>query len=104
MQENTTLYRTGLSLAGGVIIGSFGLLAGALWALASGADVLIVALIVGAVMAVWGAICVQLTPTGGVIMENKTTVNYAVVALHGWLTFLACLLALIVWAVRSLLV
>jgi hypothetical protein len=45
-------------------------------------------------------VVVQLTPTGGVIMENKTTVNYAVIALHGWITFVACVVALIVWGVR----
>ncbi len=101
MRENTALYRTGLSAAGLIILGSFGLIAGTLWALATGADVLPVTLAAGGVMAVWGMIAVQLTPTGGGIMENKTTVNYSVIALHAWLTFLAGMAALIVWAVRS---
>jgi hypothetical protein len=100
MPENTTLYRIGLSAAGFLIIGLFGLLAGLVWALAVGADLLLVALIIAAIAGVWGATCFQLTPTGGVIMENKTTVNYAVIALHGWMTFLAVLVALLVWAVR----
>ena len=101
MEQNTTLYRFGLSAAGGLILGAFGLLAGAVWALALDADVLTVALVVGALGALWGMVVVQLTPTGDVIMENKTTVNYAVIALHGWLTFLACVIALIVWGVRA---
>jgi len=89
-----------LSLSGGLILGAFGLLAGAAWGAASGLGVGVVALALGAVGFVWGAICFQLTPTGGVIMENKTTVNYAVIAVHGWLTFFACMAALLVWALR----
>jgi hypothetical protein len=100
MPENTTFYRIGLSTAGFLIIGLFGLIAGAVWSLAVGADLLLVALIVAAIAGVWGAICFQLTPTGGVIMENKTTVNYAVIALHGWMTFLAVLVALLIWLIR----
>lgn len=103
MEENTTLYRTGLSAIGGLIIGAMGALAGAVWALATGASLPLLTIIVAAVACLWGMIVVQLTPTGGVIMENKTTVNYAVIALHGWFTFFASVLALIVWAVRSLL-
>ncbi len=80
------------------------MLAGASWGLAVAANTLIVIAIVGALAAVWGSLVVQLTPTGGVIMENKTTVNYAVLALHGWLTFFACLSALLVWALRLWLV
>lgn len=102
MPENTTLYRIGLSAAGFVTIGLLGLIAGLAWAVAVGANVVLVALAVAAIAGVWGATCFQLTPTGGVIMENKTTVNYAVIALHGWLTFLVVLLALVVWAVRLL--
>jgi hypothetical protein len=100
MQENVTLYRLGLSAAGGLIIGLMGLLLGAVWAVSVGADVAVVALVVAALGAVWGAIVVQLTPTGGVIVENRTTVNYAVVALHGWYTFFLCMIALIVWALQ----
>jgi hypothetical protein len=102
MPENTMLYRTGLSAVGGLILGAFGLLAGALWALAVGADVVLVCLVVAALASLWGMVVVQLTPTGGVIMENKTTVNYAVIALHGWITFFICLVALVVWAIRAL--
>ena len=101
MQDNVTLYKIALSLAGAAIIGALGLLVGAVWALAVGVCVWKAAGIVGAIGAVWGAVCFQLTPTGGVIMENKTTVNYAMVALHGWLAFFACLVALIVWALRA---
>jgi hypothetical protein len=101
MQQNVTFYRIALSTAGAVIIGAFGLLAGAVWGLATGADVILAALIVGAIAAAWGAVCFQLTPTGGSIMENKTTVNYAVIALHGWVTAFACILALIVWVARE---
>jgi hypothetical protein len=101
MPENDTLYRISLSLAGGLILGLMGLLAGAAWGAATGAGLLPGALVLGAVGFVWGAICFQLTPTGGVIMENKTTVNYAVIATHGWMAFFAIVLALIVWGVRS---
>ena len=101
MQDNTALYRTGLSAVGGLIIGSCGLIVGAVWGLAVGADVVLAAVIVGAVAALWGMMVVQLTPTGGVIMENKTTVNYAMIALHGWIAFYACIVALLAWAIRS---
>ena len=66
-----------------------------------GADVVLAAIVVGAVAALWGMMVVQLTPTGGVIMENKTTVNYAMIALHGWIAFYACIVALLAWAIRS---
>jgi hypothetical protein len=100
MPENLALYRLGLSVAGAVIMAGLGLILGAVWSLAMGADLVLGALGVGAVAAVWGAIVVQLTPTGGVIMENKTTVNYAVFALHGWYTFFFSLVALIFWGLR----
>jgi hypothetical protein len=100
MPDSVLPYRIALSLAGGLSIGIFGLIAGAAWSLSLGADMLTSALVVGVLAFVWGAICVQLTPTGGAIMENKTTVNYAVVALHGWMTFFFCMLAVIFWAVR----
>ena len=101
MQQSAKLYRISLSAAGGLIIGGLGALVGAVWAWAVGAPALPVAAALGVVAAVWGMVCVQLTPTGGVILENRTTVNYAVFALHGWMTFLACILALVVFAVRS---
>src|SRR5689334_2992077 len=102
MQENDTFYRIGLSLSGGLILGLMGLLTGAAWGVATGAGALGGALLLGAIGFVWGAICFQLTPTGGVIMENKTTVNYAVIATHGWMAFFSCVLALAVWVVRTL--
>ena len=100
MQENVTLYRIGLSAAGALSIGLLGLIVGAVgcWAVDVDASIAIVSAAIGAL---WGAIVVQLTPTGGVIMENKTTVNYAVVALHGWYAFFLCLIALVVWALRA---
>jgi hypothetical protein len=101
VQQSAKLYRISLSAVGGLIIGALGVLVGAAWAWAVGAPVLPVAVGLGAVAAIWGMVCVQLTPTGGVILENRTTVNYAVFALHGWMTFLACVLALVVFAVRS---
>jgi hypothetical protein len=103
VRENTTLYRTSLSAVGGLIIGGLGLVAGAAWGVAAGADVALAAVIAGAAACLWGMFAVQLTPTGGVIMENKTTVNYAVVALHCWIAAFACLVALAVWAVRAVL-
>lgn len=100
MQQSAKLYRFSLSAVGGLIIGGLGMVLGAVWAWAVGAPVLLVTAVLGAIAAVWGMICVQLTPTGGVILENRTTVNYAVFALHGWITFLACILALLVFAIR----
>jgi len=101
MQENTFFYRTALSLSGAVSIGGFAAIVGAMWALALGTDVVMGAVILGAIGAIWGAISFQLTPTGGIIMENKTTVNYAVVALHGWFAALLSLVALIVLLIRQ---
>jgi hypothetical protein len=103
MQQSQKLYRISLSAVGGLIIGALGLLTGAVWALAVGAPVPLVAAILAAIGALWGMICVQLTPTGGVIIENRTTVNYAVWALHGWVAFLACVVALVVLAIRTVL-
>lgn len=104
MVKNQTLYQVGLSATGALLIGGLGLAIGAVWGGATGADMVYAAIAVGLIAAVWGAICVQLTPTGGVIMENRTTVNYAVLALHGWLTFLICALGLLVWVARTVLV
>jgi hypothetical protein len=99
LQENVTLYRIGLSAAGALSIGLLGLIVGAFWSWAVDVDASF-AIVLAAIAGLWGAIVVQLTPTGGVIMENKTTVNYAVVALHGWYAFFLCLIALVVWALR----
>jgi len=101
MQSNPIFYRIGLSLAGGTILGAFGLIGGAVWAEAVGVDVLVVAQVAGTIAAFWGITVVHLTPTGGTITENRTTVNYAVFALHGWYAFFLCLAALMVWALRS---
>jgi hypothetical protein len=53
--------------------------------------------------AVWGALVFQMTPTGGVIMENKSTVNYAVIALHGWFAGIVAVIGLIVWVILAIL-
>lgn len=100
MPQSAKLYRISLSVVGGLVIGALGLIVGVVWAWAIGAPVPVAAASLGAIAAVWGMVCVQLTPTGGVILENRTTVNYAVFALHGWLTFFACVLAIIVFGVR----
>jgi hypothetical protein len=103
VQENTTLYRIGLSLAGAVSTGLFGLVAGAVWGLAVNAQLLLAMAAGGGAAALIGAVTVQLTPTGGVIMENKTTVNYALIATYGWIAAFLCFFAAIVWLVRVLL-
>jgi hypothetical protein len=100
LEDNVALYRIGLSAAGALSMGLLGLTVGAVWSWAVDADTSF-AIALAAVAGLWGAIVVQLTPTGGVIMENKTTVNYAVVALHGWYAFFLCLIALVVWALRA---
>ena len=102
MQENTTLYRIGLSSVGGAITALLGLIVGAAWGLALDTGLVMPALVLGVLGFVWGANSFQLTPTGGVIMENRTTVNYAVVATYAWIAAFACIVALIAYAVRSL--
>lgn len=101
MQENTTLYRIGLSGVGGAITALLSLLVGAAWAVALSVDIVMLALVFGALGFVWGAISFQLTPTGGVIMENRTTVNYAVVATYCWIAAFFCLFALVAFIVRT---
>ena len=101
MQENTTLYRIGLSSVGGAITALLSLLVGAAWGAALDVDVLMLALVFGVLGFVWGAISFQLTPTGGVIMENRTTVNYAVVATYAWIAAFGCIFALIAFAIRT---
>jgi hypothetical protein len=101
VQQSARLYQIGLSTVGGLIIGGLGLILGAVWAWAVGAPIIPVAAALGAIGALWGMICVHLTPTGGVILENRTTVNYAVFALHGWMTFLASVLAVVTFAIRT---
>jgi hypothetical protein len=102
MQENTTLYRIGLSGVGGAITGLLGLIVGVAWAAALGIDVVLLALVFAALGFAWGAISFQLTPTGGVIMENRTTVNYAVVATYAWIAAFGCLFALAAFVIRML--
>jgi hypothetical protein len=102
MQENTTLYRIALSGTGGLITGLLGLLVGAVWALALDVDVALPALVLGALGFAWGAISFQLTPTGGVIMENRTTVNYAVAVTYAWIAAFACIAAGVAFVVRTL--
>ena len=100
MSTNESLYRVTLSGVGAALIGSFGLLAGLAWASALDASTWVAGGL-GAVAAIWGAVVVHLTPTGGTITENRTTVNYAVFALHAWYALFLCLIALAVLAVRT---
>jgi hypothetical protein len=101
MQQNATLYLFAISATGALIIGALGAAVGAVWALGVGADFVVGAAVVGVIAALWGAIVVRLTPTGGVILENRTTVNYAVFALHAWYAVFVSVLALAVWAMKS---
>ena len=102
MPVNTFFYRMRLSMFGGGFTAVLGLIGGAVWAWALGADVLMVSLAAGAVGLVWGAWTVQKTPTGGVIIENKSDVNYVLMALYGWLTLLSFIPAVIIWGVLRL--
>jgi hypothetical protein len=100
MPANESLYRLGLSAVSAAIIGLLAAIVGVAWVGAIGGGAWAVwALVV--VAAVWGAIVVHLTPTGGTITENRTTVNYAVFALHAWYALFLCLIALLVLAIRS---
>lgn len=99
-EERVLLFRAFLSLCGAASIGAFGAVLGLVWGLAIGAPPGLFAAVGGLAGAVWGALCFQLTPTGGVIMENKATVNYAVVALHGWFAAILSVIALVVWGIR----
>ena len=99
---NESLYKVGLSTVGGLIIGFFTLLGAGAWQKALGKKQSSFAWKAAGLGALWGMTCVQLTPTGGVIMENKTTVNYSVIALHGWVAFLASTLAFFAWIIRSI--
>jgi hypothetical protein len=62
------------------------------------------AAVLAAIAGLWGAVVVHLTPTGGRITENRTTVNYAVFALHAWYAVFLCMLALLILAIRSWLI
>jgi hypothetical protein len=98
-EERTLLFRGFLSLWGAVTIGFFGVIVGAVWGAALDVGAVEGAIVLGIVGAIWGAIVFQLTPTGGVIMENKSTVNYAVIALHGWFAGIIAVIGLIVWLI-----
>ncbi len=103
MQQNTILYRLGLSSVGGVVTGSLGLVVGLAWAVALDVGRLPLALALGALGLLGGAISVQLTPTGGVIVENRTTVNYAVIVTYMWIAVFGCLIAAATLVFRLLL-
>jgi hypothetical protein len=102
-EERTLLFRGFLSVWGALTIGFFGAIVGLVWGAALGFDMLKSAVVLAVLGAVWGAIVFQLTPTGGVIMENKSTVNYAVIALHGWFAGIIAVIGLIVWGILSIL-
>jgi hypothetical protein len=97
---NESLYRLGLSAVSAAIIGVLAAIVGVAWVGATGAAVWPVWAFV-IVAAIWGAIVVHLTPTGGTITANRTTVNYAVFALHAWYALFLCLIALLVFGIRS---
>jgi hypothetical protein len=101
MQENTFFYKTALSVWGAVSVAVFAAFVGAIWAAALNVDITLGAAVLAAVGAVWGAIAFQLTPTGGIVTENKTTVNYAVVALHGWMAAIAAFVAAVVLVIQQ---
>ncbi len=100
MAGNESLYRLGLSGISAALIGALGALVGIVWVTAVDASMW-PAVVLAIAAACWGAIVVHLTPTGGTITENRTTVNYAVFALHAWYAVILCLLALAVLAIRS---
>ena len=99
-EENTQLYQVGISSLGGLIVGSLAFLTGLVWKNALGIKSPSFAWKAAGAGAIWGMIVPQLTPTGGVIMENRTTVNYAVVALHCWLAVLSSILCGFIWLSR----
>jgi hypothetical protein len=100
MSANESLYRLGLSGVSAALIGALGAIVGIAWVTAVDAAAW-PAWVVAIAATAWGAIVVHLTPTGGTIMENRTTVNYAVFALHAWYALFLCLIALFVLAIRS---
>ena len=100
MTENDSLYRIALSGIGAILLGGLGALVGLAWSAAvDGA--LWPAAVLAVIAAAWGAIVVHLTPTGGRITENRTTVNYAVFALHAWYAVFLCIVALAILAIRT---
>ena len=101
MQDSTLLFRTALSLWGAITIGLFGALVGTVWAAVLGVELLIGAAVMALIAALWGAVIFQLTPTGGIVMENKTTVNYAVIALHGWYTAIIVVIGAVVLLIQQ---
>lgn len=102
MTANESLYRIALSGVGALLLGALGGVVGLAWAYALDGAIW-PAVVLAGVAAVWGAIVVHLTPTGGRITENRTTVNYAVFALHAWYAFFLCLIAVAILAIRGIL-
>jgi hypothetical protein len=100
MAHNDSLFRIVLSGAGAVIIGALGAIVGFAWASAVAGPLWPAAALAG-IAAAWGATVVHLTPTGGAITEIRTTVNYAVFALHAWYALFLCILAFVILALRS---
>lgn len=100
MPANDFAYRIALSGTGAVLLAALGGVVGLAWAQALDAPGWAAA-VLAAIAAVWGAIVVHLTPTGGKITENRTTVNYAVFALHAWYAAFLCIAALAILAIRA---
>lgn len=83
--DNVSSYKVGLSTIGGLVFGLFGLITGTAWQQALQRQNSSLKWKLAGIAALWGMTVVQLTPTGGVIMENKTTVNYSVITPTGGL-------------------
>ena len=103
MQASQSLYRLALSGVGALLVGGLGGAVGLIWVYAVDGSIWPAA-VLAAIASLWGAIVVHLTPTGGKITENRTTVNYAVFALHAWYAVFLCVLALLILAIRNWLV
>ena len=97
---NEALYHIAFSGVSALIVGALGGLVGLVWVYAIDTTTWPVA-VIAAAAAVWGTIVVHLTPTGGKITKNRTTVNYAVFALHAWYAFFLCIIALVILALRT---
>ena len=100
MQASQSLYRLALSGVGALLVGGLGGVVGLAWVYAVGGS-LWPAAVLAAIASLWGAIVVHLTPTGGRITENRTTVNYAVFALHAWYAVFLSVLAIFILVFRS---
>jgi hypothetical protein len=100
-EEDIRYDKIALSLIGGVTIGFFGLLAGAAWERAIGKKGSGLARKIGGFSIIWGTIVVHLTRSGGRTPDNRTPVDFAMLALYGWIAYLACFAALLVWTLRT---